>query len=253
MAVHRVEDYEVLQGDNDSLGHGGFASVWRGRHVRTGQHVAVKKIRLPDCTPDGLEYIRKYVDNELEALRRIHHGNLIEMYTSKRSGQFMYLFLELCEEGDLDHFLVKKGTISRTMTLTFMQEISDVIKCLHEQHPPLIHRDIKPDNILVKEIAPGKYGIKLTDLGLARRVEERDPLVSMSLCGTPLWMAPEILPNSDGKVHYNSKSDVFSMGMVFYALINHEQGRRLQPLTGKVEIRIVFAPFSFNRLMIKIP
>ena len=139
--------------------------------------------------------------------------------------------MEMCELGDLgDHF--KKSLPSLNQKVDLMEQICNGLHHLHSQTPPIVHRDLKPQNLLVASEA-GLPVVKLADFGLARFV---DQTMLESLCGTPMYMAPEILPNRVfvfDEVSYTKEVDVFSLGLIFQAMLRYRKGDwGLRPVLG---------------------
>ena len=111
---------------------------------------------------------------------------------------------EYCEGGTLDEWIRAKGYLKEREALLMMRELMSAFRVLSEHS--VYHRDIKPDNILIKE-----GGLKLADFGFCKKMATLDDL-TQTVLGSPIYMAPEIL-NGD---LYNSKSDVWSLGVVLY-------------------------------------
>ena len=166
---------------------------------------------------------------ELEALRSLNHINIVHLYDWKLTPIFLYIFIELCSEGSLNAFIRNMGTLLIEMTVSFMKQITSGIRCLHDNN--VMHRDVKPDNILVHK-EHGDYVIKITDLGFAKRVPDTSAVVSASGAGTLDWMAPDIYPGEDEHVRYSRAADIFSLGLVFLSLIEHVPGNILQARKG---------------------
>lgn len=122
------------------------------------------------------------------------------------------MVLEYCEDGDLKNYLEKNRKnegLSEAEAQTFMRHLTQGYLALLKQS--IIHRDIKPANILLKQ------GVaKLSDFGFSRVVEDPNKTQKLTLLGTPLYTAPEILANKE----FSNKCDVWSMGVVFYEMLH---------------------------------
>ena len=139
----------------------------------------------------------------------------------------MHLFMELCLEGNLNDYVLKMKELSKIQSLRFMQQIASALEYLHSEN--IIHRDIKPENILVtKHIESKEYVIKVTDFGTAREIPSSSAPMTLTLWGSPNWMAPEVYPDKDGRVHYNNQSDTFSSGVLYLSLADHGKGKLLK-------------------------
>ena len=215
--------------EKDKLGQGAFAMVWRGKKGKT--EVAVKRVPLGEDTEEDREWTRKYVDGEVEALKAINHKNVVKLLDTVKRGGLVYLFLEYCELGSLEKYVIKEKQLSEITTVSFMKDVAEAVRCMHEKRPPLIHRDIKPANLLVVKDSRmlASYSLKMTDFGTARRLTT----FAETLCGSPNWMAPEVRPDSKGKIKYQTESDVFSTGLVDLSLLNHKRGKPLEAAKGK--------------------
>ena len=115
-----------------------------------------------------------------------------------------------------------------------MHDCSKGVCFMHRQSPPIIHRDIKPQNVLMK-IERGKYVAKLCDFGVSRAlISENQPVHTD--CGTPLYRAPELMmKKDDGKLHYSTEVDVFSLGLVYQVTLQYKNGdEHLEPSMGKL-------------------
>ena len=223
--VMKVDDYEVYRDDLSELGSGTFGVVCRGKHLGRPSHgeVAVKRVALAEDTAEGKKHNR-YVDMEIEILKAIDHENIVTLFHSQTVNNFKYLFLELCDERDLKKFILKEKQVSFPTCLGFMRDISAGLRCLHEQKPSVIHRDVKPSNMLVKkDTTLGRYVIKLGDLGLARTGD------ATTACGAPDWLAPEVYPDSSCNVCFSIECDVYGGGLNFLSLLDHKPGEALEP------------------------
>ena len=223
-----IDDYKVFCQDDDILGGGTCGQVWRGQNMKSELYVAVKKVLLGDDE----EYYTKYVEGEVRALQAVSHPHIIKLFHSAKSGKFFCLFMELCEEGDLDSYLKKHGELSEDTMLSFMQGAAEAVNCLHHLQQPIAHRDIKPDNLLIK-IENSLPVIKLTDFGFARTITSEKNRVAGTYVGTPNYMAPEVRPDKDNYIKYHLNVDIFSLGVVLLAMITHTKGEKLTAVKGK--------------------
>ena len=230
----QIDDYIVSQDyPKDYLGGGNNVEVWKGHHVSKDLQVAVKQIRLPDVKEFEL-----YLDRELETLSSVSHCNIVKFYHSKRLGRFLYIFMELCE-GNLDKYLETKKDIRLDTLLLFMQDIAHAVNHLHHMSPPVAHRDLKPENLVIVKYRYQLPIIKVTDFGLARRFDGNKRYVqTATLCGSQNYMAPETRPDEEDFVRYNISVDVFALGVIFHAMVNHIPGQKLSPLKGKLSFRL---------------
>ena len=119
--------------------------------------------------------------------------------------------MEYCEAGDLSQFLRKQPVMKEIEAKSLLQQLTSALKVLWEHN--LIHRDLKPQNLLLQHDQAGELVIKIADFGFARYVEPSD--LAETLCGSPLYMAPEILRYEK----YDAKADLWSVGAIAYEMV----------------------------------
>jgi serine/threonine-protein kinase ULK/ATG1 len=192
MNVYNIGDYCYYK---EPIGHGSFSIIYKGYCYSTKQTVAIKKIiKLVDT---------KYFDREVSLMRKLDHPNILKLYDVVRKKDGVYLVLEFCNGGDLAKYIHKKNY---KWDMQYFNEISDGLKYLHKNN--ILHRDIKPQNILIHN-----NHIKISDFGFAKSFESHELITTF--CGSPLYMAPEIIKDRE----YDSKSDIWSLGVIFYELL----------------------------------
>ena len=97
---------------------------------------------------------------------------------------------------------------------------------------PIIHRDLKPANLVIN-VESSTPVIKVTDFGFARRFSNTKSLFSATMCGSENYTAPEVLPDETGSVGYSAAVDIFSLGVIYLAMVNYEPGQSLKAIKGK--------------------
>ena len=139
------------------------------------------------------------------------------------------LVTELCDAGDLVKYFMDHCPAMATR-VDLMEQASLGLLHLHSQSPPVVHRDIKPQNILLKLSRSGLV-LKIADFGFARPVELS---LLKTLCGTLTFIAPDVLPDVKTQfVTYSKECDIFSMGLVFQAMVLFKKGYlEMKPLLG---------------------
>ncbi|KAK2993320.1 hypothetical protein RJ640_006808, partial [Escallonia rubra] len=201
------------------VGRGSFAVVWRSRHRQSGLEVAVKEIdknRLPLTNPKNTVKMACGGDpsnnllKEISILSNIRHPNIIRLFEAIETEDRIYLVLEYCDGGDLAAYLHRRGKLSQDVARHFMRQLASGLQVLNENR--LIHRDLKPQNLLLStnEATPL---LKIGDFGFARYLKPRD--LADTLCGSPLYMAPEIIQNKK----YDSKADLWSAGAILFQMV----------------------------------
>ena len=207
------------------LGEGGFGRVWYGTIVHTKKPVAVKQLLK---TTEGIILL---VERELCFLKDCSHKNVVKFFERAEDEKYFYFIMELCCHGDLDNFMIDKHVCYKEC-LAYMGDITCGVHYLHEQD--VCHRDIKPSNILMADNGDGcRPTAKLADFGLSRVLSDSSSGNSATAkTGTPSWMAPEISVTRGVSCSYTLAVDIFSLGLLFLALVTHEIGKRLTAFTG---------------------
>jgi len=186
------------------LGRGSSATVYLGYHRKKKVKVAVKKFEIPPNNPR----VRRRAHREMELLQRIKHPNIVRLYDvyfDNRKND-IYLFLEYCPRGSMKTFLGRGGYMEETHARRIMRQLCSALKYLIQHR--IYHRDIKPQNLLLSK----NYNLKVSDFGLATMNMKG---TFRRLCGSPLYMAPEILLSGS----YNKRSDLWSIGIVLFEFL----------------------------------
>ena len=185
------------------LGAGGFGVVWRARDERLERAVAVKV--LPHRRGMG-----KRAEREALAAARLNHPGIVTLYEAGSDDEAAYLVSELVEGRTLDE-LLEDGALSDRDVARLGVSLSDALDHAHAHG--VIHRDVKPGNVMVPQNPHGEAGIaKLTDFGVARLVGD-DPLTRTSdVVGTLAYMAPEQAEGEES----GAEADLYSLGIVIY-------------------------------------
>jgi serine/threonine protein kinase len=192
------------------LGRGGMGVVYRAEHPRLGASVALK-VMDPELAAD--EVFRERFVREARAAARIRHPNIIPIYDAGESGGDLYLAMRLIEGEDLRSLLRKQSPSSLQQTSVIGMQIASALDAAHRSG--LIHRDVKPANILIEpgpdpDSAPIAY---LADLGLTKQVEtHRNVTGSGELLGTIDYIAPEQISGT----RVDGRADVYSLACVLF-------------------------------------
>eukprot|EP00270_Netrium_digitus_P015064 TRINITY_DN5216_c0_g1_i1.p1 TRINITY_DN5216_c0_g1~~TRINITY_DN5216_c0_g1_i1.p1 ORF type:complete len:343 (-),score=7.90 TRINITY_DN5216_c0_g1_i1:179-1159(-) len=173
------------------------------------------------------------LQTELSVMQRIgSHPSVVQCLNTAEDECSIHLIMELCPYGDLFHYLLRKGKLEEGPAARILIQLLFGIHHFHERG--IVHRDIKPENILIKsfsrsisnsELLHSDPIVKIADFGLATNLKVNQTL--NSFCGSPLYMAPEIL-----RTHpYGSKVDIWSVGVIVYTALCG-----FMPFTGQNEI-----------------
>ena len=195
--------YEILE----RIGTGGMAVVFKGRDHRLNRLVAVKVLK-DDLAKDA-EFRRRFHD-ESQAVAMLSHPNIMAVYDVSRSEQVEYIVMELIDGITLKQFMQRKGgPLSWKESLHF---ITQIVKALSHAHGRgIIHRDIKPQNIMV--LRDGS--IKVTDFGIARLASAAQSTLTQEALGSVHYISPEQARGS----RIDGRSDLYSAGVVLYEML----------------------------------
>ncbi|CAD8065716.1 unnamed protein product [Paramecium sonneborni] len=185
----------------EKIGEGAFGQVYKGQYKN--EEVAIKLMQ-------GAQI------QETSIMESLKHQNIIEFYQYLKRGNCQYLIMEYAAGGSLKELM--KKSLEESIISQIMQSIFTGVEYLHSKQ--IIHRDIKPDNILIKN-SEDLSSIKIADFGLSYKYkpEIRYYQTVSEQCGTFIFMAPEQILNKS----YNKAVDMWSCGIVFYMLLNQGQ------------------------------
>ncbi|XP_044045711.1 maternal embryonic leucine zipper kinase [Siniperca chuatsi] len=193
--------YEVYE----TIGSGGFAKVKLGRHILTGEKVAIKIMNKKDLGDD-----LPRVKVEIEAMKNLSHQHVCRLYHIIETSTQIFMVLEYCPGGELFDYIIAKDRLSEEETRVFFRQIVSAMAYVHSQG--YAHRDLKPENLLIDE----DHNLKLIDFGLCAKPKGGLGYELMTCCGSPAYAAPELI---QGKAYIGSEADVWSMGVLLFALL----------------------------------
>ena len=185
------------------IGRGAFSNIYKGENINTKMPVAIKEMPF-----DKIKKIKENVKREFTLLKTLDHPNIIKLYDVffDEFSKNIYFMIDLYEMGDLSKYLNGKK-IKEKYAKNYMRQIKDGLEYLYNKK--ILHRDLKPQNILVSKINT----LVITDFGFARYFES--DVMLQTICGSPLYMAPEILL----KKNYTNSSDLWSVGFILYEIL----------------------------------
>jgi serine/threonine protein kinase len=190
------------------LGKGNFSVVYLGINKSTGEACAIKFLNKKKFWSDPK--IKDQVVREVAILRQIRHPNVVQYKDLYEGDTYVYLVLEYAEGGELFHKI--RNGVSEPEARTLFTQLLKAVNYLHNQS--IAHRDLKPENILLD----GQGNIKISDFGLARF----DATHMQSLCGTPHYVAPEVIRLGLGNstvTGYGKEVDMWSLGVSLYHML----------------------------------
>jgi tRNA A-37 threonylcarbamoyl transferase component Bud32 len=200
--------YEILE----ELGRGAMGIVYKGLDPKLGRLTAIKTIRFTDdFDEDQAAKIREQFYREAEVVAKLSHPNIVTIYDVGEDLDLSYLAMEYLEGESLESYARKEQLLPIRKTIDVTAQVCDALGYAHGHG--IVHRDIKPANIMIL-----KNGlVKVTDFGIARATASSKTRTGV-IKGTPYYMSPEQI--SGMKV--DGRSDIFSLGIVFYQLLTGE-------------------------------
>ncbi|GLT92603.1 hypothetical protein SLE2022_104340 [Rubroshorea leprosula] len=206
---------------NRQIGSGSFSVVWHARHRLHGTEVAIKEI----VTGKLNKKLQESLLSEIFILKRINHPNIIRLHDIIEVPGKIHIVLEYCKGGDLSMYISRHGSVLEATAKHFMQQLAAGLQVLRDNN--LIHRDLKPQNLLLSTNDDNAV-LKIADFGFARSLQPRG--LAETLCGSPLYMAPEIMQMQK----YDAKADLWSVGAILFQLVTGKT-----PFTGNNQIQLL--------------
>ena len=194
--------YEIIK----SIGEGGMANVYLAKDIILDRNVAIKILR-GDLAGDE-KFVRRFQREALSA-SSLSHPNIVEMYDVGEDNGTYYIVMEYVSGMTLKQLIKKRGSLSLSEAIDIMLQITDGIKAAHDSY--IIHRDIKPQNILIQDNGE----IKITDFGIAMALNSTQLTQTNSVMGSVHYLPPEQASGKGATI----KSDIYSMGILFYELL----------------------------------
>lgn len=206
------------------LGSGGMARVMEGYDRVLARRVAVKLLR-EDI--GGGQALRERMLREARTAASFHHPNAVAVFDTGQEGRTPYIVMELIEGGTLADELAEHGALEARRAIAIAEQVLSALAAAHRRG--LVHRDVKPANIMLpRETETDGYGgergvtpvgVKLTDFGIAKGVEDVAGLtVDGQVLGTPKYLSPEQVAGKPA----TARSDVYAMGVVLYEMLAGE-------------------------------
>ena len=214
-----LEKYEIVE----ELGHGGMATVYRARDQRLGREVAVK-VMHPHLRSS--EEIAHRFFAEARAVAMLRHRNIVEVFdVSSEDERERYLVVELVRGKTLRKILAEVGAMPPEVAAAIAMDLLSALAHAHSEG--VIHRDVKPENVLLElekngargdDGQPARVIVKLTDFGIAKLLDAQGVTSTGQVLGSPAHMSPEQI---DGQ-EVDGRADVFGLGVLFYeCMVGH--------------------------------
>ncbi len=201
--------YEIIR----NIGEGGMANVYLAYDLILNRNVALKVLR--GDLADDEKFVRRF-QREANSASSLHHPNIVEMYDVGEDDGKYYIVMEYLDGRTLKSLVKRRGALTILEVVDIMTQLTSAIACAHDKY--IIHRDIKPQNVMILE--DGK--VKITDFGIAMALNSQDLTQTNSVMGSVHYLAPEQASGGASTI----KCDIYSLGILMYEL-----------LTGKVPFK----------------
>ena len=213
--------YEVIR----EIGSGGFSNVYQAKDIGCDRQggVALKVFEVPPSMQNDQEFMATFL-REAYGLSKLDNPNIVKLYDFGHTACYYYLVMEYLEGKTLYHIVKESGAMDEEEVALIAYEVSKTLQ--HLESHKLVHRDIKPINIMI--VTTGN--VKLIDFGLARNVRDGNITIDGIFKGTPQYAAPEVIRmESDIDI----RADIFSLGATLYHAITHDN-----PFPGRTAIEV---------------
>ncbi len=214
-------DYRLLK----KLGQGGMGAVYRAHQISLDREVAVKVLSKELASKPA--FVQRFL-REARVMAKLDHPNILRCHEVGEALGYHFLSMEFVEGGSVENWLQKKKKFSIGDSLHLTLAVAGALHHAHELN--LVHRDIKPDNILLTK----KGVVKVADLGLAKAQDDDMSLTKTGTgAGTPIYMAPE--QARDAK-HVDARVDIYALGCMLYVFLTGKA-----PFTGETLVELIEA------------
>jgi serine/threonine protein kinase len=219
-AVSRLQPGQVLDGKYqilDKIGEGGMGEVYRARHLHLDE-IRIIKVTKPDTAGDGAQARRFQEEARLATL--VRHPNVAALYDfSRQPDDSYYMVWEFIDGVTLEAWLQRSGKLPPVQVLEVARQVLAGLAEIHAQG--IVHRDLSPDNIMLRELPGGRLQAKIIDLGIAKRVAAE----SLQMTGTGLFLgklkycSPEQAGALPVEQALDGRTDIYSFGVVLYEML----------------------------------
>jgi hypothetical protein len=227
----------------DELGRGGMAVVYRAREVRLRRAIALKVLPPELAFRTG---VRERFLREAQTAAQLSHPHIVPIYAADDSGGIAWLAMALVDGETLGQRMAREGRVAIDVACRILGEVADALAYAHARG--VVHRDIKPDNILLDRDS-GRAAV--TDFGIARAAEEELRLTVTGVAiGSPAYMSPE---QAMGEAQLDGRSDLYSLAVVGYQLLTGELPFQAASATAMLMKHVAEAPRPIATLRPDVP
>lgn len=204
------------------IGEGAIGSVFKALQVSMDRIVAIKILSPKHSQNDRM---REKFMTEARTAAKLSHPNIVQAIDVGQEGGFYYFVMEYLDGPTVGHLLKRGGALDERRAVQIVLQVAQALDYAHRH--AIIHRDIKPDNIMMTR----EGVVKLCDLGLARTVHDPDKVKAGIIAGTPYYMSPE---QARGEPNLDGRADIYSLGAAFYHMVTGEV-----PFSGDSAVAVV--------------
>ena len=194
--------YQIIR----TIGEGGMANVYLAHDIILDRDVAVKVLR-GDLAHDE-KFVRRFQREAISA-SSLSHPNIVEMYDVGEDDGNYYIVMEYIDGKTLKNLIKKRGALTLPEVIDIMLQLTSAVMCAHDSY--IIHRDIKPQNVLIKEDGT----VKITDFGIAMALNSTELTQTNSVMGSVHYLPPEQANGNGATI----KSDIYSLGILMFELL----------------------------------
>jgi len=193
----------------EEIGKGGFSIVYSALRKKDGKEFAVKCIKKEMVEGEDIKLLRR----EVQIMKKLDHPNILKLYEVYEDDKQFFLVMELVKGKELFDKIVERGMYSERDASNIIYQVVSAVDYLHENG--IAHRDLKPENLLSAGEEENEI-VKIADFGFSKSFAGEDAEKLMTSCGSPGYVAPEILTAES----YDKSVDMWSVGVIIYILLS---------------------------------
>jgi serine/threonine-protein kinase len=229
--------YEITS----EIGRGIFGVVFKGWHRQMDKHIAVK-VLFQAVEPENTGYQR--FKREAQSASSLHHPNIVKIYDYGEKEGRPYIVMDYCEGRNLKEILKEETRLPSERAVPIFVQLGSALQHLHEAG--FLHRDIKPDNVIVQDTPYQKDFITLVDFGIAKQIQEpshKKLTMDGTVVGTPAFMSPEQILGQD----LDQRSDIYAFGVFMYTVVTGVLPIRGKDSVDTMKKHVTDEPLEFSR------
>ncbi len=218
----RLGRYQILR----QLGAGAMGEVYLAEDPQIGRRVAIKTVKIEEGRPQEMEERKRRLMRESRAAGKLLHPNVVALFDVGEDAGVLFLAFECVEGNDLAQRLETEPPVTLREAITYVRQAAEGLDYAHRQG--VVHRDIKPSNLLISSSGT----VKVSDFGIAKLKDQTSDLtMTGSVVGSPHYLSPEQIRGDE----LDGRSDIFSLGVLFYEVLS-----RRRPFEGETLTTLVY-------------